>query len=139
MSTDEELVQAMFDEAATRWSYGDKGVLYDLEFEYLQKENTFDEYLTFRQVAYLEADTLAFIKVDSIEFYDRDSAHAAATAVFVGPAGDTTFMPDQYRLYFHRGRWIHPTVSTIDMQLEFDERRRVADSAVAAEAELEGR
>jgi hypothetical protein len=127
------------DEAAARWSYGDKAVLYDLEFEYLQKENTFDEYLAFQQVAYLEADTLASMTVDSIDFFEGDSAYVAATAMFVGPSGDTSYMPDKYRLYFHRGRWIHPTVSTIDMQLEFEERRRVADSAAEAEAELEGR
>jgi hypothetical protein len=137
-SADIKEIQAMFDEAATRWHYGDKAVLYDLEFEYLQKEYTFDEYLDFRQVRWLEADTLASITVDSVEFFGRDSAYATATAMFVGPGGDTTYMPDTYPVYYHRGRWIHPTVSVIDKQLEFDERKRVADSAAAAEADLEG-
>lgn len=138
-STAQDKIQAMFREAATRWHHGDKAVLYDLEFEYLQEKHTFDEYLTFGQVSYLEADTLVDMVVKGVELFESgDSAHAVVDAIFVGPSGDTSFFADKYRVYYHRGRWIHPTVSVIGKQLEYEDLRRVADSAAAAEAELEG-
>ena len=136
-STDIRLIQEMFTEAAVRWHYGDKAVLYDLEFEYLQDKYTFDEYLDFRQIQYLEADTLEALTVKNVEFHNRDSATASVEAMFIGPTGDTSRFTDLYPVYFHRGRWIRPSAGAINLQVEFEERRRVADSAVAAEAELE--
>jgi len=138
-STDIKLIQEMFTEAATRWHYGDKAVLYDLEFEYVQVKHTLDEYLEFDQIKYLEADTLEAFEVKNVTFFDRDSAHVIAEAVFVGPTGDTSHFVDKsvYRVYFHRGRWIHPSAGVIEKQLEYEEIRQVADSAAAAEAELE--
>ncbi len=138
-STDIKLIQEMFMEAANRWHYGDKAVLYDLEFEYVQDKYTYDEYLDFGQIKYLEADSLVAIVVKDVTLFDRDSAHVMADAVFVGPSGDTSHFLDEnpYHLYFHRGRWIHPSVGSIDLQLEYEEVQRVADSAAAAEAMLE--
>ncbi|UCC44479.1 MAG: hypothetical protein JSU65_00690 [Candidatus Zixiibacteriota bacterium] len=128
----------MFTEASTRWHYGDKAALYDIEFEYLQEKNTFDEYLEFGQIQHLEADTLVQMVVRSVEFFGQDSAMAVVDAIFVGPTGDTTVFPDRYKVYYHRGRWIFPSVSVIEQQLQWEELRRVADSAAAAEEELEG-
>ena len=136
-SSDVELIQAMFTEVAVRWHHGDKAGLYDLEFEYLQDKYTYDEYLDFRQIQYLEADTLEALTVKDVEFFRRDSATVTAEAVFIGPTGDTSYMTDQYRVYLHRGRWIRPTTGSIDLQMEYEELRRVADSAAEAEAELE--
>ena len=137
-STDIQLIQAMFDEARTRWHYGDKAVLYDMEFEYLRQKHTFDEYLEFQQIKYLEADTLYALTVKDVEFFDRDSATATVEAMFIGPTDDTSYFTDLYRVYYYGGRWIHPTASVIEQQLEFENIRRIADSAAAAEAELEG-
>lgn len=136
-AADSVLIQEMFTEAAERWHAGDLGVLYDLEFEYLREKYTFDEYLDFKQIKYLEADTLMALVVKRINFFDHDSAAADAEAIFVGPSGDTSRFVDTYRLYYHLGRWIHPTVSVIDQQKTYDSLRHVADSAAAAEAELE--
>ena len=136
-SSDVELIQAMFTEVAMRWHHGDKAVLYDLEFEYLQDKYTFDEYLDFRQIQYLEADTLEALVVKDVEFFGRDSATVTAEAVFIGPTGDTSYYTDKYRVHFHRGRWIRATAGAIDLQMEYEELRRVADSAAEAEAELE--
>jgi hypothetical protein len=136
-SSDFELIQAMFTEVAVRWHHGDKAVLYDLEFEYLQDKYTFDEYLEFRQIQYLEADTLEALMVKDVEFFGRDSATVTAEAVFIGPTGDTSYYTDKYRVHFHRGRWIRATAGSIDLQIEYEELRRVADSAAEAEAELE--
>ncbi|HUV31904.1 MAG TPA: hypothetical protein VMY05_12575 [Acidobacteriota bacterium] len=136
-STDIREIAAMFREAAVRWHHGDKAVLYDLEFEYVRNKYTFDEYLEFKQIKYLEADSLEMLVLKDIEFFDYDSAIAVAEAVFVGPSGDTSYYPDRYRLYYQNDRWIHPTFGTIDYQLEYEDLRRVADSAAAAEAELE--
>ena len=136
-SSDVELIQAMFTKVAVRWHHGDKAALYDLEFEYLQDKYTYDEYLDFRQIQYLEADTLEALVVKDVEFFGRDSATVAAEAVFIGPTGDTSYFTDQYLVHFHRGRWIRPSASTIDLQMEYEELRRVADSAAEAEAELE--
>ncbi|MBU0984189.1 MAG: hypothetical protein KKA42_09990 [candidate division Zixibacteria bacterium] len=137
-STDEQRIQDVLDEVVARWHNKDKAVLYDLEFPYLRDQFTFDEYLRFPQIEWMNADSVRSIKALDFVFYDRDSADALVEVVLVDPAGgDTSIVNDRYRFYYHRDRWIRPTVSTSLLQYEYDRDWRAADSAAAAEAELE--
>jgi len=126
-------IQATLLETAERWRYGDKAVLYDQEFEYAQVQFNYDQYLEIPKIKRIESDTVRAFNVKDVKFFDRDSAHVAVDVVFVGPTADTTHMPQEWTMFYHRGRWIRPTMSTPEGQREFEERRRVADSAAAAE------
>ncbi len=130
-------IQEALTEVITRWHYGDKSALYDNEFEYLQLEYSFDDYLELKHIRPMEADTVRAVRVHDIQFFGRDSADADVEIVFVGPSGDTSCISDVYRLYHFRDRWIRPTLSTAELQQEFDDIRREADSAAEAESDNE--
>lgn len=130
---DRREIEATLEETATRWRYGDKAILYDLEFEYVQVEYTFDKYLQIDRIKRMESDTVRAFAVKNVKFFGRDSARVSVDVVFVGPAGDTTRYPQEWTMFYHRGRWIRPTLSSITGQLQFEERRRKADSAAKVE------
>jgi hypothetical protein len=130
-------IEANLAETAGRWRYGDKAVLFDQEFEYLRVEHTYDSYLEIDRIKRMEADTLRAFDIHNIKLFDRDSAVVSLDVVFVGPTEDTTLMPQEWTMYYHRDRWIRPTLSTRQLQAHFDERRRLADSAAAAEEDGE--
>jgi len=135
--SDQQLIQEALTEAITRWHYGDKAALYDNEFEYLQERFTFDDYLKFGELK-LDADTVEDIIAKEIQLFDHDSAKVDAEVVFKGPTGKISRMRDQftqYTLYYHRGRWIRPTLSQYALQQRYEQSRRAADSAADAEAE----
>ena len=129
--TDSQLIQEALQTAVERWRYGDKAALYDMEFEYYQELYTYDDYLQEKDIMRLEADSLESLVVYRVQLWDRDSAHVRAEAVFVGPSGKKTRFDEgiPYRMYFHRGRWIHPTLSTIDEQLAYEEALRQAEGS----------
>ena len=135
MSDDRLEIEATLTETAGRWRYGDKAILYEQEFEYLRIEHTYDSYLEIARIKRMESDTVVAFRVGDIQFFDRDSALVSVDVVFVGPAEDTTHLPQEWMMYYHKGRWIRPTLSSISHQLDFEERRRQADSAAAAEEE----
>jgi hypothetical protein len=130
---DRREIEAVLEETATRWHYGDKAILYEQEFECLQVEYTFDKYLENDRIKEMESDTVSAFNVKDVRFFDRDSALVSVDVVFVGPAGDTTLHPQEWKMYYHRGHWIRPTLSSLGEQLRFEERRRKADSAAEAE------
>ena len=133
-STDDRaLIQEALTEAIARWHSGDKAVLYDNEFEYLQAKYNFDDYLTFRQIEFAEADTVTGIAAQEYTFFGRDSALVNVEVTFKGPSGKVSKDYDKYMMYFHRGRWIRPSVGSIEIQREYDQIRRQADSAAEAE------
>jgi len=131
--SDEQLIQDALSEAITRWHYGDKAALYDNEFEYLQERFTFDDYLKFGELQ-LDADTVEGINAKKIELFGRDSAKVDAEIVFKGPTGKISRMNDTYWLWYHRGRWIRPTLSRFEQQQQYEQSRQAADSAADAEA-----
>ncbi len=137
--SDRELIQAALTEAITRWHYGDKAVLYDNELEYLQDKYNFDDYLTFRQIEFAEADTVTGIDVKDVTFFGHDSAQAKVEITFKGPSGKISKDYDKYMMYYHRGRWIRPTVGSMDLQREYNTIQRQADSAAEAEARESGK
>ena len=137
LESDRREIQETLTEIAVRWSYGDKVVLYEQEFEYIQVEHTYDSYLEIERIKRMESDTVVAFEVKDIEFFERDSALVAVDVVFVGPTEDTTRLAQQWMMYYHLGKWIRPTLSSIKYQLDFEDRRRQADSAAAAEEEDE--
>jgi hypothetical protein len=126
-------IKDRLEETAKRWRYGDKAALYEMEFEYYQVEFTYDDYLEVERVKRMESDTVDNFVVKDIKFYDRDSATVTVEVVFVGVLGDTTRYPQDWQMYYHKGRWIRPSMSNHSAQVVFEEVRRKADSAAEAE------
>ena len=126
-------ITSTLEETAGRWRYGDKVVLYEQEFEYLQVEHTYDDYLEIDRIKRMESDTVHSFDIKNIQLFERDSALVSLDVVFVGPTEDTTRMPQEWTMFFHRGRWIRPTLSSLKLQVHFVELVRKADSAAAAE------
>jgi hypothetical protein len=137
LDDDRREIAATVAETAIRWHYGDKTILYEQEFEYAQVEHTYDSYLQLPRIKKMEADTVHAFVVKDVKFFNRDSALVSVDVVFVGPTMDTTHLPQQWTMYYHRGRWIRPSMSGPNTQREFEERRRKADSAAAAEEKEE--
>jgi len=130
---DRREIAATLEETAVRWRYGDKVVLYEQEFEYVQVESTYDEYLGIGEIKDMESDTVRTFLLKDVRFFDRDSAVVQVDVVFRGPAGVESILPQEWTMFYHRGRWIRPTLSNPARQLQFEERRRKADSAARAE------
>jgi len=118
---------AMVDEVITRLSYRDKSGLYENEFSYLRAQETFDDYIKRGEVTWANTDSLAYVEIRNIAFFERDSA--LIDAVFHMTSSDPTkeASPMPLMVYYHEGRWIRPYVSTIDHQREYDELIRQAD------------
>lgn len=133
--SEEAAIEETLNEVVTRLRYGDKSGLYDNEFEYATDETTFDDYLTKGEIRYAQADTITFIEVRHVKFFDHDSAAVDVTVHFEGPTGKKSYLRDKIVVYHHKGRWIKPTVSIIDLQADYQEKIRVADSAAVAEEE----
>lgn len=131
---DSILMQEALTETITRWRYGDKASLFDNELEYVQEKWPFDIYLTFRQIEFGEADTVKALNIIKIQQFQRDSAWCDIEVVFQGPSGKISKDYDKYTMYFHRGRWIRPTIGTMETQVEYEKIRRAADSAAEEEA-----
>lgn len=137
VKTDSVLIQEALQNSVERWRYGDKAALYDMEFEYYQEAVTYDEYLEDRKIARLQADSVEAMEVYSVNLFEGDSALVRARVIFVGPSGKKTQFDEGiwYHMYFHRGRWIFPTVSTRVEQREWEQIKLAADSAARMEAE----
>jgi hypothetical protein len=131
--TDSMLIEEAMRSTLTRWRYLDKVALYEMEFEYIQDEYTIDEYLDQERIQRALVDSLADFRVTGITFYGHDSALLEDELLWLGRSGDTTIMPNKDMVYFHRGRWIRPTLGTSAGQKAYEEAIRVSDSAAAAE------
>ena len=133
-AADKKLIERMLKETIARLKYGDKSALYENEFEYFTDEKTYDDYLEKAEIRWAQADTVTLIEVKHIDLFDRDSALVDVTVHFEGPTGKKSYLDDRLYVYYHKGRWIKPTVTVIDLQLNYEEKIRIADSAAAAEA-----
>lgn len=138
LSSDEAMIQAMYDTAITRLRNRDKSGLYDFEFEYIKEQFTFADYQAFPQIRVAEADTTDSFRVDSVDFYGgiekRDSAKVFGTIVFRNFGDTISYLPGQWHTcYFHQGRWIRPSVGVIQNQLAFDSLKNAAGSAAEGE------
>jgi hypothetical protein len=119
--------------AMTRWKYGDMAGLYDMEFEYIQDQFTYDEYLLQPKIKDAIIDTFYDFKVTSVQFFDRDSANIHDIVTFIGRQGDTIRLSHMDMVYYHRDRWIRPTLGYSQHQHLYEEMIRKADSAAAVE------
>jgi len=130
-------IQNTLTEVITRWRHGDKSALYDQEFDYFKFEFSYDDFLELDNVKKMNADSAYGFNVQGIKFFDRDSAAVDVEVVFKGLTDSLTFDYDTYTMYYTNGRWVRPSFSAPQYQKEFEEARRIADSAAAAEEELE--
>lgn len=131
-------IQAMLDEVIERWRYRDKTVLYDLEFEYVRDQFTYDEYHDIPQIRHTHADTVYALDLLSLTLYeDGDSARGDVMATLVSSGGDTVRLTDNYPFYHRDGRWLRPTVGSYTVQQDYDSLQHEAIEAARREAEME--
>lgn len=123
----------LMNEIIDRMRYGDKAGLYDMEFEYLRDENTFDEYLARGDIKWANADTLVFIEVIGVTLFDEDSAAVSVVIHFEGTGGKEIAIDEEYKLYHLQGYWHKPTVSVISAQLDYENLIRQAQEAAEEE------
>lgn len=132
-AADSAEISQMMNEGMTRLHYGDKSGLYELEFDYYTDEVNFDDYLKTGQMKYAEADTLTHLDVLGVELFKPDSALVDLRINFLGPTGKSTSVEETVTVYFHRGRWIRPTISIFDNQYKYDDLIRQAEEAAEME------
>jgi len=120
-------IMAMVDDVITRLSYKDRSGLYENEFPYLRAQEKFDNYIKRGEVVWANTDSLDYIEIKNITFFNRDSALVEAVFhnINENPKEPAATMP--LMAYYWDGRWIRPYVSTINHQLEYDELIRQAD------------
>ena len=119
-------------QALWRWKHRDKAALYDMEFPYVREEYTYDEYLQDERIKKANADSLIGYRVTAVEFLEHDSAIVDDELTWLGPSGDTTVLENRNMLYYYGGRWIRPTLGTLEQQLQNDDLQRITDSLSAA-------
>lgn len=127
-------IEASLNDVVLRLRHRDKTGIYESEFDYLQRKFTFDEYWNFPQMRSVEADTTEFIDAKSFVAYPPDSVLVTVEVLFKGPSGvESILRPPPWKVFFHQGKWIRPTISDYALQKDFDIVKRQADSAAAAE------
>lgn len=138
--SEEQLIEDVINDALARLKLKDKTGLYENEFEYLRDQDVFDDYLKHGQVNWAQADTIEFVDVQLVEFFEEDDSAVVDVVVnFFNPLSKSrSQIDDRITVYWHQGRWIKPTVSVRSQQDEYDELQRVADSMAQLEAEYGG-
>jgi hypothetical protein len=146
-TTDSMLIEQALRETLTRWKYRDMAALYDMEFEYVRHENTYDDYLKHRRIEESFVDSFYDFHVTGLTYFrndtmlegpnenprELDSVLIDDEAVFVGPTGDTSALENRHMVYYHRGRWVKPTIGDAKQQKEFDELMRMTYPDTAGE------
>lgn len=107
---DKQAIKDMLEEAIERLRYGDKGGLYDNEFDFVKEKYTFDEYLQHLYIKTATGDSVTSFDILDIKLLDGDSARVRDRVVFVGVQGDTSVMHNEYSVYYENDRWIKPTI-----------------------------
>lgn len=119
--TVEDSIEVTINEAWDRVKYGDKTGLYRLEFEYFTRETSYDDYLKRAEVLRSRNDSISDIEVTAISKFEQDSVLVFLNIHFDGPSGTHTVRPDSTMMYYHKGRWIKPTVSKLKDQREYEQ------------------
>jgi hypothetical protein len=135
--SEKKVIDSTLNATIMRLKLGDKSGLYENEFEYFTDEVNFDDYLQKGEIKRAQADTVTLLEIKNIDLFDRDSAVVDYTVHFQVPTGRKSYLDQKGVVYYHKGRWIKPTVTVIDLQLDYAEKIRVADSAAAADAAKE--
>lgn len=132
--TEDEKLEALINETMQRLKYKEKSFIYDMEFSYYRDQVSFDSFLQLPKIKNAQADSLEFVDVISVEYFGEDSAKALAEIHFVGPTGHESVLKNQPVVFYRvDGRWIKPTISTIDGQKKYDEIIEKAKSAAKSE------
>lgn len=129
---DETLIRTALVELIDRVKEGDKTVLYENEFGYFTDSVSLSEYMEVRRVLEYKYDTLSGILIDSVHLMG-DSAMVNVRVTYESAAGGEFERPYAFKMYRYGDRWIKPYLSRYEIELEYLERVRAYDSAVAAE------
>lgn len=123
------LIKAKTESLFTRIKVRDYAVIYENEYPYMKEEADLQEYLANRYMQWYKPDTLMAIQVDSVVIRG-DSALAHMRLEWL--ASDSSLILQTIRLpwVYVDDEWLKPTLSRLDMQLEFEEELRVYWEAV---------
>ncbi len=128
--TVQDTIEAALIDAMERLRNYDNSGLYENEFAYLTDETTFDEYLKFGQIMHHPPGDVIALAVDSLSLFAHDSASVWLTISLEFQDGKVQELTDQNLIvYYHKNRWIKPTVSVIKFQAEYDDLIRQAEEA----------
>lgn len=128
--TVKDTIEAALAEAMERLRLHDNSGLYENEFSYLTDETSFDEYLTFGQITQRPPGNVTALAVDSLEMFAHDSASVWVSITVELQDGSVKELTEQKLIvYYHKNRWIKPTVSVIKNQVEYEDLIRQAEEA----------
>ncbi len=128
--TVQDTIEAALSDAMERLRYYDNSGLYENEFAYLTDESSFDDYLKFGQITQRPLADVTELKVDSLWMFAHDSASVWVSITLEDAEGKVDNLTEQkLKVYYHKEKWIKPTVSVIKYQLEYDDLIRQADEA----------
>ncbi|MFH2049674.1 MAG: hypothetical protein ABIJ12_09530 [bacterium] len=133
LKPEEQEIANTLNEALQRLKYNDKSGLYELEFSYYTDEHTYDDYIKRGEIQYAQMDSINHLEVYDFTYYDDDSADVNIAYVFNSAAGGFTTLKDMFRLFKSHDRWVKPTVTTLQLQLEYD--YKIQKAIEAAEEE----
>lgn len=120
------------EELFTRSKVLDYEVLFENEYPYMRDEAELEGYLTHRILQWGRVDTLAALQIDSVTLFD-DSAYAHLQIEYL--LSDSSLKIRSIPLFWYSigdTDWVHPTLSHLNRQLEYEEEIRVYWEAVRA-------
>jgi len=133
-------VQAIMDETEElfmRSKVLDYEVLYENEYPYMRDELELEIYLKNRYIQWGRIDTLAALQIDSVTIHG-DSAHAHLQLEYM--LSDSSINLTSVALFWYKiddTDWVHPTLSNLSKQLEYEEEIRIYWEAVRKMQEKE--
>ena len=133
LNSEEQEIANTLNDALQRLRYNDKSGLYELEFSYYTDEHTYDDYIKRGEIQYAQMDSINHLEVYDFTYYDDDSADVNIGYVFNSAASGLTTLKDMFRLYKSHDRWVKPTVTVLQLQLEYD--YKIQQAIEAAEEE----
>jgi hypothetical protein len=126
---DKEQVRANTEELFTRLKVNDYAVLYENEFPYNYEEAELDRYLLHPYLRWGRLDTLMAMQVDSVTVLG-DSAYAHLQLEYMLADSSLSITALDFIWRKSEGRWIHPTLSSLERQQEYEEEIRIYWDAV---------
>lgn len=133
LTPEEQEIANTLNEALQRLKYNDKSGLYELEFSYYTDEHTYDDYIKRGEIQHAQMDSINHLEVYDFTYYDDDSVDVNIAYVFNSSAGGLTTLKDMFRLFKNNDRWVKPTVTVLQLQLEYD--YKIQKAIEAAEEE----
>ena len=117
--TMKDSVEYMLNMAIERNRYNDKSGMYELEFGYLNDQLILDQYIRDKRMMSDRPEILNKVEVISVNRYSSDSALANVKLYIQPPNKELDVVDQQIVVYHYRGRWVRPTLSKVESELQY--------------------